>query len=166
MNGIPKFEDVLQLNFSPDEIYYVHGELSGELALGSIQNSETRIRPSNYNNHFCYAGNINAQFEIFWCSTCDKFFSKTGNLKRHLVNCIEDVKHIHPESVYELRETLFEKLGAVNTPYRDEKKWLENVAQPEIERICLRNGSYKETESTKWIREHVPISASMSSNLI
>ena len=49
------------------------------------------------------------------------FFSKTGNLKRHLVTCNEDVKHIHPKSVYELRETLFEKLDAVNTPYRDEK---------------------------------------------
>ena len=42
------------------------------------------------------------------------FFSKTGNLERHLVTCSDRVKHFYSKYVYELRKTLFEKLDASN----------------------------------------------------
>ena len=49
-------------------------------------------------------------------------FPKIGNLERYLVTCSECVKHFYQKNVYQLRETLFEKLDAVNFRYKDEKK--------------------------------------------
>ena len=36
----------------------------------------------------------------------------------------------------------------------------------DFESICIKEETYKETETTKWIRKHVPILVSISSNLI
>ena len=127
------------------------------------------VKLLRYNNHICYLNNINALFKAFQCSTCDTFFSKTGNLERHLVTCSDRVKHIYPKNpknVYELRETLFEKLVAFNIPYKNEQKLFKNLAIFDFESICVKEDSYKQTETTTWIGKHVPISVSISSNLI
>ena len=95
------------------------------------------------------------------------FFTKTGNLERHLVTCSDRVKHIYAKNVYELRETLFEKLNAFNIPYRSEQKLFLYSAIFDFESICVKEAnSYKQTETTTWIRKHVPISVSISSNSI
>ena len=83
-----------------------------------------------------------------------------------MVTCSERVKYIHPKNVYELRETLFEKLDAFNIPYRNEQKMFKNLAVFDFESICVKEDSYKQTETTTWIGKHVPISISISSNLI
>ena len=105
-------------------------------------------------------------FKAFRCTTCDKFFAKTGNLERHLVTCCHRVKHVYPKNVYELRETLFEKLDAFNIPYGSEQKLFKNLAKFDFKSICVSEESYKQTETTTWIGKHVPISALISSNLI
>ena len=82
-----------------------------------------------------------------------------------MVTCSHRVKHIYPKKVYELRETFFEKLDAFNIPYRNEQKLFKNLAIFDIESICVKEAnSYKGTETTTWIGEH--ISDSISSNLI
>ena len=143
------------------------GELIGELARRSIQKFEKSVELLRYNNHICYVNNINALFKAFRCTTCDTFFSKTGNLERHLVTCSDRVKHIYPKNVYELRETLFEKLDALNIPYTSEQKLFKNLAIFDCESFCVKEAiSYKQTETTTRIGKHVPISVSISSNLI
>ena len=97
---------------------------------------------------------------------CDTFFSKTGNLERHLLTCSDRVKYVYPKKVFELRETLFAKLDAFNIPYKNEQKLFKNLAISDFESICVKQDSYKQTETTKWIGKHVPISGSISSNLI
>ena len=123
------------------------------------------VKLLRYNNHICYVNNINALFKAFRCTTCDTFFSKTGNLERHLGTCSDRVKHIYPKDVYELRETLFEKLDAFNIPYRTEQKLFKNLAIFDFESICVKEDSYKQTETTMWIGKHVTLSVSISSNL-
>ena len=107
LNDIPKFEDLLQLNIFLYDIDPVDGELISELCRRSIKKYENSVKLLRYNNHICYVNNINALFKAFRCSTGDTFFSKTGNLERHLVTCSDRVKQIYPKNVYELRETLF-----------------------------------------------------------
>ena len=69
--------------------------------------------------------------------------------------------------MYELRDTLFEKLDAFNNAYRSEQKLFWNLAIFDFESIFLKEeNSFKQTETTTWIRKHVPISVSISSNLI
>ena len=139
----------------------------GEPCRKSIQKYEKSVKFLRYNNHICYVNNINGLFKAFRCATCDTFFSKTGNLERHLVTCSNRVKHIYPENDYELRETLFGKLNAFNIPYSNEQKLFKNLAIFDFETICVKeSNSYKQTETTTCFGKHVPISVSISSNLI
>ena len=142
------------------------GELIGELCRRSIQKYAKSVKLLRYNNPFCYVNNINALFKVFRCTTCDTFFSKTGNLERHLITCSNRVKHIYPKNVYEMKEKLFEKLDSFNIPYRNEQKLFKNLAIFDFESICVKENSYKQTETTTWIGKHVPNSVSISSNLI
>ena len=166
LNDIPKVEELLQINIFLYDIDFVDGELIGELCRRSIQKYEKSVKLLRYNNHICYVNNINALFKAFRCTTCDTFFSKTGNLERHLVTCSDRVKHIYPKKVYEVRETPFQKLDAFNIPYKNEQKLFKNLAIFDFESICVKEDSYKQTETTTWIGKHVPISVSISSNLI
>ena len=166
MNDIPTLEDLLQLNIFLYDIDFVDGELIGEHCRRSIHQYENSVKLSRYNNHICYVNNINALFKAFRCTTCDTFFSKTGNLEGHLVTCSDRNKHIYPKNVYELREKLFEKLDAFNCPYKNEQKLFKKLPIFDFESICVKENSYKQTETTTWIGKHVPISVSISSKLI
>ena len=68
--------------------------------------------------------------------------------------------------MYELRETLFEKLERFNLPVSEENKLLNNLAVFNFESICVATEELKETKTTTWIGKHVPISVFISSNLI
>ena len=166
MTDIPKVEDLLQINIFLYDIDFVDGDLIGELARLNIQKFEKSVKFLRYNNHICYINNINALFQAFRCTTCATFFSKTGNLERHLVTYSDRVKYFYPKIVYQLRGTLFEKLDAFNHPYRKEQKLFKNLAIFDFESICVRKDSYMQTDTTTWIGKHVPISVSISSNLI
>ena len=166
LNDILKIEDLLQFNIFLYDIDFVDAEPIGELCRRTIQKCEKSVRLLRYNNYICYVNNINALFEAFQCTTYDTFFSKTGNLERQLVTCSGRVKHIYPKNVYQLRETLFEKLDAFNNPYLNEQKLFKNSAIFVFESICVKQDSYKQTETTTWIGKHVTISLSSSSNLI
>ena len=87
-------------------------------------------------------------------------------MERQLVTCTDRVKHIYPKNVYEPRETVFEKLDAFNILYRNEQKLFKNLAIFDYESICVKEDSYKQTETTTLIGKHVPISVCISSNLI
>ena len=166
LTDIPKVEEMLQLKIFLYDIDFVDGELIGELARRSNQKFEKSVKLLRYNNHIFHVSDINSFFESFRCSSCDKIFSKTANLERHLITCSERVKHIYPKNVYQLRETLFEKLDSFNNPYREDQNLFKNLAVFDFESICVKEETYKETETTKWIRKHVPILVSISSNLI
>ena len=79
--------------------------------------------------------------------------------------CSEQVKHIYPKNVYQLRKTFFEKLDSFNIPYREDQKLFKNLAVFHFESFRVKEETHKETETTKWIGKHVHISVSISSNL-
>ena len=164
MTDIPKVEEMLQLNVLDYDIDFVDGELIGELARRSIQKFEKSVKLLRYNNHICYVSVMNSFFKSFRCSTCDTIFTKTGILERHLITCSERVKQIYSKKVYQLRETLFEKLDSFNIPYREDQQLFKNFAVFHFESICVKKETYRETETTKRIAKHVPISVSISSN--
>ena len=167
LNDIPKVEDLLQLRIFLYYFDFLDGELIGELCRRSIQKYEKSVKLLCYHNHVCYVNNINALFEAFRCTTCDTFFSKTGNLQRHLVTCSDRVNHIYPKNVYELTGTPFEKLDAFNIPFINDQKMFKNLAIFYFESICdEEEDAYKQTETTTWMGKLVPMLVSISSNLI
>ena len=76
------------------------------------------------------------------------------------------MKHINQKNVYQLRETLFDQLDSFDIQYTDDQKLFSNLAVFDFESICIPDEKFKNTETTTWIGKHVPISVSISSNLI
>ena len=68
--------------------------------------------------------------------------------------------------MYQLRETLFDKLDSFIIHYTDCQKLFGNLAVFDFESICILEEKFKNTEMTTWIGKHVPILVSISSNLI
>ena len=166
MNDIPSEEDIVGINLFIHDIVLIDGAMVGELARRSIKKYEKSVQLIRYNSHICYVDNTHALFKAFRCSTCDTYFQKTGTLERHLVRCSERVKHIYPKKVYQLQETLFDKLDSFDIQYTDDQKLYINLAVFDFESICIPEENFKNTETTTWIGKHVPISVSISSNLI
>ena len=166
MNGIPTVEDLLTLNILLYDIDIVDGNIIGELARRSVQKYENTVRLPRYNNHICYVNNINAVFQSFRCPNCDTFFDRTFNLERHLTTCNERVKNVYPRNVYQIRETLFDKLDSFGINYTSDQKLFDNLAKFDFESICVQQETFRDTITTTWTGKHVPISVSISSNFV
>ena len=166
MDDIPSVEDIVGINVFIYDIDLNDGAMVGELARRSIKKYEKNVQLIRYNSHICYVDNIHALFKAFRSPTCDTYFQKAGNSERHLVRCCERVKHIYPKNVYQLRETLFDKLVSFDVQYTEDQKLFTNLAVFDFESICIPEEKIKNTETTTWIGKHVSISVSISSNLI
>ena len=109
--------------------------------------------------------NINAVFQSIRCPKCDTFFSRTFKLKRHLTTCIERVK-ISIRRTYIKSEKLFDKLGFFVVKYTSQQKLIKKFAIFDFESICVQQETFRDTITTTWIGKDVPISVSISSNLV
>ena len=58
------------------------------------------------------------------------------------------------------------ELNSFEIEYTNEQTLFENLVIFDFESICVQEESSKDTDTTKWIRKHVPISVSVSSNLV
>ena len=77
----------------------------------------------------------------------------------------ELVKNIYPKSVYQLRETLFDKLRAFDIEVADGYTLFNNFAVFDFELICVKNSKLVDTETTTWVGKQEPFSVSITSNL-
>ena len=165
VNDVPIVEELLTLNILMYDIDIVDGNLVGELARRSVPVYENTVRLLVYNNHKCYVNNINAVFQSFCCPFCDTFFNRTFNLEQNLTTCSERVKIVYPKNVYQIPETLFAKLNSFGFEYTNEQTLFKNLAIFDFESICVQEESFEDTDTTKWIGKHIPISVSIS-NLV
>ena len=166
MNDIPIVKDLLNLNILLYDIDIVDGNIICELARRSVEKYENNVRLLRYNNHICYVNNINAVFQSFRCPNCDTFFNRTFNLERHLTTCSERVKNVYPRNVCQIREALFDNLHSFGINYTSEQKLFKNLAIFDFESICVQEETFRDRIITTWMGKHVPISVSISSNLV
>ena len=68
--------------------------------------------------------------------------------------------------MYQLRDTLFDRLHAFDIQNRDDQKLLTNLTVFDFESICIPEEKVKNTETTTWSGKNVPVSVSISSKLI
>ena len=166
MNAITIVEDLLTLIILLYNIDTVDGNSIGQISRGSVQKYENTVRLLRYNNYICYVNNIDAIFQSFRCPNCDTFFNRTINRERHLTTCSERVKNVNPKNVYQTQETMFDKMGRFRIEYTNDQTIFKNLAIFDFEPNCLQEESFKDTDSTKWMRKQIPISVSTSSNLV
>ena len=163
---LPVVEEIVQRFIFIYDFDIQEGEYVGELARQSIVRLDKTVILLRFNNHIIHTNDIDYFFKCFRCPSCDTFFKRSEFLNKHLLRCTDRVKHIYPKNVYELRETLFEKLEGLNLPVSEDNKRFNNLAIFDFESICVPKEELKETQTTSWIGKHVPISISISSNLI
>ena len=166
MDEIPSVEDTVGIKIFKNDIDLIDRARVGELARRSLKKYVKNVQLLRYKKHICYVDNIQALFKAFRCPTCDTYFQTTGNLERHLVRCSERKKLMNPKNVFQLQETLFDKLDSFDMKYTDDHKLFNNLAVFYFESICIPEEKFKDTETTTWIGKHVQISVSISSNLI
>ena len=166
MNEIPIVEDLLTINILLYDIDIVDGNIIGKLARRSVLKNDNTVRLLRYNNQICYMSNINAVFQYFRCLNCDTFFSRKFNLEQHLTICSQGVKNVYPRNLYQILETLFDKLDSFGIKYSGQQKLSKNLAIFDFESICVHEESFKDSKKTTWIGKHVPISVSISPNLV
>ena len=166
MNNILTVEDLLTLNILLYDIDIVDRNIVGELARRSVQIYENTVRPLKNNKYICYVNNTNAVFQSFRCPNFDTFFNRTFNLERHLTTCSERVKNAYPRNVYQIRETLFDKVDSFGIKYTSDQKLFKNLADFNFESICVQKETFRDKNTTNWIGKHVTISASISLNLV
>ena len=85
---------------------------------------------------------------------------------RHLTTCSERVKNVYPKNVHQTQEILFDKLDSFGIEYINEQTLFRNLAKLDFESICVQEENFKDTDTTKCIGKHIPISVSHSSNLV
>ena len=108
---------------------------------------------------------------LMWTRSSKRFvvppviFFRSGNLQRHLPKCEELVRNINPETGYQLRELLFDKLRAFDNEIAEDKT-PNNSSVFDIESICVKDSSPIDTETTTWVDKHEPISVFVTSNLL
>ena len=160
IDDLPVVEGRVERNIFMYNFDIQEGEYVGELARRSIRKFEKTVKLLRFNNHIIHANDIDSFFRCFRCPSCDCFFN------RHLMSCKDRVRHIYQNNVYTLRETLFEKLEGFNIPVSKDNTLFNNLAIFDFESICVPSDKVKATQTTTWIGKHVPISVSISSNLI
>ena len=87
-------------------------------------------------------------------------------MQRLITKCDELVKNIYPKTVYQLRETLFDKLRAFDIKFEAGQSLFNNFAAFDFESICVKKSFLFDTETTTWVGKHEPISVSITSNLL
>ena len=76
------------------------------------------------------------------------------------------MRNVYPRNVYQIRETLFDKLDFFGIKYTIEQKLFKNLTIFDFESICVQKDTFTDTNTTTWIGKHVPISVSFSLHLV
>ena len=76
------------------------------------------------------------------------------------------MKNVYPRKVYQIRGTLFDKLDSFGINYTIEQKFFKNLTKFDFESICVQEETSRDTIATTWIGKHVPVSVSISSNIV
>ena len=76
------------------------------------------------------------------------------------------MKNVYPRNVYQIRETLFDKPDSFGIKYTSEQKLFKKLAMFDFESICVQKETFGDTNTTTWIGKPVPISVSISSNIV
>ena len=162
VEDLPVVEEIVQRNIFIYDFDIQEGDYVGELTRRIIGRPDKTVKLLRFNIDIIHTNDIDSFFKCVRCPSCDTLFKRSEFLDKHLLRCKDRVKHFYPKNVYELRETLFEKLEGFNLPVSEDNKLFNNLAVFDFESICVPTEELKETQNTSWIGKHVPISLSIS----
>ena len=166
-DDIPVLEALVDRNIQVYSIFFdEQSDMFAELTRRSSMKRSKTTSLLRYENHICWTADINKFLKKLRCYVCDHFFDRSNNLEVHMRNCSEKTKHHYPSGAYQLSETIFERLVDVNINVPQELRLFSHLIVFDFESITVPDSTLKNTDLTSWIGKHVPISVSISSNLL
>ena len=162
MDDIAIVQDVLILNILHYYINNANGNMIRGLARGILKKYEfTACCWDTTNKYVMWATLMQSSIR---CPICNTFFSRVFNLDWQLTTCSERVRNIYTRNVYQIRNTLFDKLAFFGINWTSRRKLFKNLAIFNFESICVPQKTFKGTKTTTYRGEHAPISVSIPSN--
>ena len=138
VEDLPVVEEIVQRNTFIYDFDIQEGEYVGKLARRSIGRFDKTVKLLRFNNHIIHTNDIDSFFKCFRCPSCDTFFfNKSDYFNKQHLRCKDRVKHIYPEKVYKLRETLFEKLEGLSLPVSEGNNLFNNLAIFDLSRFVF-----------------------------
>ena len=108
---------------------------------------------------------INGLSKTYRCPSCDQF-NQAGNLERNFSNMQKQTWTRFPKNVYQLPETLFDKLYSFVTNYRDIQKLIKILSWYDLESICVLGDKIRDADFLTSIGKHLLTFVPVSANLI
>ena len=130
------------------DIDNLDGSMKVEHARRSVVKLSNTVRLLRYNSYFCNVSIINALFKTYRYPSCDQFIKTVQHLVWYLTTCKERVEHVLPKNMYQLRETLFDKLDSFNVPYFHDQKLFKILAIFDFKSIRMQEGKFRDTDTT------------------
>ena len=92
------------------------------------------------------------------CLTFEDSNKKTNYdfLERHLFTCSERVRNVYPENLYQIGETLYDKLVSFGIKYTSDQKLFKNLAIFNFESILCSRGDLQTHKNKNLDRETCP----------
>ena len=106
------------------------------------------------------------QKKKFSCCSCNSTFSTYAKPFATFCKTAPKTRNKYPTGAYQLSETIFERLEDVKINLPQELRLFSNLIIFDFESITVPDSALRNTELTSWIGKHVPISVSISSNLL
>ena len=110
INEVPNIEKHFNVNLN---IYTYHDDDTVTTCRRPLKTTNI-INLCVYNNQFCYIKKMDVFTSSFKCRQCDKIFKTGRQIFRHEQTCKVGVQFQYPGGFYQNRQTVFEKLEAMN----------------------------------------------------
>ena len=64
--------------------------------------------------------------------------------------------NVHPKKVYQIRETLFDKLDSFGLDYTNVQTLFKNLVTFDVDSIFVQEENFEDTDTQKWIANIFP----------
>ena len=162
LKDIPDFETCFNIAVS---IYALQEDgCTNPVYKSLIRNKET-LYLNLYGNHLSFIIDIKRYSQKYVCLTCKKHFKTLKYQTRHSKVCSEKTKFIFKEGYYSIQGDIFRDLEGFGIHIAEEERFFPWFAVFDYESYLKPVQSTINDSKLKWNAQHVPVSASVSSNI-
>ena len=149
-------------------VFELKADGASDVVWNSGQSSRDRLKVNLnvYANHFCYVRDVEKFCRSFKCQSCDAFFTRAGDVKRHSCDVERVTDFTYASGVFGPSPRVWE-LVERETDIRvpSELKSYPYWMTYDIEAVLLKENLPDGTATTSFLNEHQLVSVSLCSNV-
>ena len=147
-------------------VFALQEDGTSDVLWNSKRTGGLRLNANLHDRHFCYIKNLDGFCKSFKCSTCESFFTRASNARRHICDTKAVTQFKYETGVFGAPPTVWEiveKETGINVPplRRSYPYWMTY----DIESVLLKQNLPAGTATTSFHNEHQLVSVSLCSNI-